>query len=100
MVLTHLITWVYKDSLSLRYPSNHQYLTGTKFFILMGRFFDTIIDFNNLDHAFTYIPVQHWFKPLHYVQACTANLLNMEGIVCKITSSRPKVLLLEVNFHE
>ena len=29
------------------------------------------------------------FKPPHdYLQACTENLLNIEGIVCKTTSSR------------
>ena len=32
-------------------------------------------------------------KPPHYFQACTSNLLNMEGVVCKSTNSWPKVLL-------
>ena len=44
MVLTHIITWVYKDSLTLTYPLNHQYLAGTNIFKPISRFFDTIID--------------------------------------------------------
>ena len=35
------------------------------------------------------------FKPPHYFQACTKKLPNMEGVVCKTTSSRPKVIELE-----
>ena len=35
------------------------------------------------------------YKPPHYFQACTKNLPNMEGVVCKTTSSRPKVIDLE-----
>jgi hypothetical protein len=41
MVLTQIITWVYKDSLTL--PTNYQYLTGVIILIPTGRVFDTII---------------------------------------------------------
>ena len=34
------------------------------------------------------------FKPPHYLQECTANLWNMERIVCKKTASWPKVITL------
>jgi hypothetical protein len=34
-----------------------------------------------------------FLKPPHYLQACTKNLLNMGGIVCKTTNSPPKVML-------
>ena len=34
------------------------------------------------------------FKPAHYLQACTKNLPNLEGVVCKkIINSRSKVML-------
>ena len=33
------------------------------------------------------------FKSLHYLQAYTKNLLHMEGIVSKTTTSQPKVML-------
>ena len=33
------------------------------------------------------------FKPPYYLQACTAYLPNMEGVECKTTKSRPKVML-------
>ena len=34
-----------------------------------------------------------FLKPPHYLQARTANLLSMEGVLCKTTNSRPKVML-------
>ena len=37
------------------------------------------------------------FKPPHYLQACTANLPNMEGIVYNTINFRPKVMLTEDN---
>ena len=33
------------------------------------------------------------FKPPHYLQACTENLPIMEGVVCKMTTSRPEFIL-------
>jgi hypothetical protein len=33
------------------------------------------------------------FKPPHYLKACTKNIPNMEGDVCKTTNFQPKVHL-------
>lgn len=45
MVLTGIITRVYKDSLGLTYPPKCQYLTNTlKKIIPTSKFFDTIVD--------------------------------------------------------
>ena len=107
MVLTQIITWVYKDSLILTYPPNIN--------IWWVRLWYHYIDY--WYHAFTYILVQHWvdtknilygfvrgqhhlstswhpkmnfvsqrtniecssFKsPPHQLQACTNNLQSME----------------------
>jgi hypothetical protein len=49
-------------------------------------------------------PSMNWYKNVllfkspHYLQGCTKNLLNMEGLVCKTINSRPKVMLnLRIN---
>ena len=42
--LTPLITQIYKNSLTLRYPPNTNRLIGIPILTPMGRFFDTMID--------------------------------------------------------
>ena len=43
MVLAQMITWVYKDSLTVRYPPNINILTGITILIPMGSLVDTIV---------------------------------------------------------
>lgn len=57
---------VYKDSLTMTYPPHlSQYLIGVTILIPMGRFFNTIIDVGYWRHAFTCVPKQYYFLPLH-----------------------------------
>lgn len=44
MVLTQIVTWVYKDFSHLEAPTKYQYLSGITNLIPTGRFFDAIID--------------------------------------------------------
>ena len=63
MILTQIITQVYKDSLTLTYTSNIKYLAGITILITTDRFFNTIIDDDYQHQAFTYIPDQNWWGP-------------------------------------
>ena len=44
LVLTHMITWVCKDTLTLRYSTKYQYLINITISVPTCRFFETIID--------------------------------------------------------
>ena len=48
---------------------------------------------NEFDPQRTNIECTAPFTPPHYPQACTKNLPIVEGVVCKKTNSKPKVML-------
>ena len=54
MILTQLITWVYKDSSHFDEPTKYQYLTCITILIPTSKSFDTIITVDIRYHAFTY----------------------------------------------
>ena len=63
MILTQIITQVFKDSLTFIFVTKYLYLT--RITILMStstRFFDAIIDVDYYYHAFDYVPAQHWLR--------------------------------------
>jgi hypothetical protein len=60
MVLTQIMTRMYKDSLTLTYPFKYEDLTGITILRHTGRFFVTIVDVSYQYHAVTYILDQHW----------------------------------------
>jgi hypothetical protein len=63
MILTQIITQVYKDSLTLTYTSSIKYLAGITILITTDRSFNTLIDDDYQHQAFTYIPDQNWWEP-------------------------------------
>ena len=44
MELIQIITQIYRDSLTLRYPTKYQYLIGIMILTLMGWSFNTLFD--------------------------------------------------------
>ena len=67
MVLTWIITQMYKDSLTLTYPFKYEHLTSITLLIPMGRFFDTIIDVRYWYHAVTYVLDKHWLWHSYWI---------------------------------
>ena len=60
MELTQIITWVYKYSLTLTYPPRINIWLILQFQYLQVNSLIPILTLVMDNHAFTYIPIQHW----------------------------------------
>ena len=87
MILTQIITWVYKDFLTLRYPPNIIIWIGMTSLISMSRLCDTIIDPN-----YWYSGSNHVVLVGNTTQSC--NVLTHQTITCFLRANT--VLLLEL----
>jgi len=73
LVLSHIITWVCKDSLILRYSTTYQYLTNITILVPTWRFFETIIDVGIIHSPIYYsyigknqMPMLDWYHTYLY----------------------------------
>ena len=74
VVLTQIITQVFKDSLTLRYPPNTNIWLVLQFCYPRVGPLILLLKFIIETHTFTYIPVQHWCLPMLASYTCCCRL--------------------------